>query len=436
MNKECHKPLILILFSAALVTFSCQWGIKSGGEEDADGAEADIVIDHFIDTDADIQVDDGQEIPPECTTDEQCDDGDPCNGEETCNAAGSCEPGDMLPDGTACETPSGVGGTCRAGTCMPTTCGNGEVDDGEECDDGNDIPGDGCENNCTYSCDNAGDCSDDNVCTDDDCVPNDNGQVCRYDGNDNPCDDGLFCTIADQCDGDGNCIGSGDPCEDDLDCTVNESCNEDIDRCGYDIEDGACLIDGACWVDGDENPADECRECRSTVSIGDWSPKADMEECTDGICCDGACRVGGVCCTDADCPTAGCYGTALECGMIVDQVICESQMGCIWRLTGVGVCSGANACSSFTDVLEEMCTGCGCTAVGCGGGTCNCRGPGNPCSDFDNPVPCAVCGCTWDMAYECAGTHFDCSIYITMAECSGQLVCAWSGENCVDYTCQ
>ena len=34
-------------------------------------------------------------------------------------------------------------------TCKNDTCGDGEVDEREQCDDGNAINGDGCDNNCT-----------------------------------------------------------------------------------------------------------------------------------------------------------------------------------------------------------------------------------------------------------------------------------------------
>ena len=48
---------------------------------------------------------------------------------------------DMLP----CTCPDGNGGACMSGQCMCLgTCGDGTVNNGEECDDGNKIAGDGC----------------------------------------------------------------------------------------------------------------------------------------------------------------------------------------------------------------------------------------------------------------------------------------------------
>ncbi|MBW2262326.1 MAG: hypothetical protein JRG91_10170 [Deltaproteobacteria bacterium] len=78
---------------------------------------------------------------------------------------------------------------------VPPDCGNGEVDDGEECDDGNDEDMDGCTSDCTWTCESDEecsigyctegicdlyyhmcethevDCTDDDPCTDDWCDP-------------------------------------------------------------------------------------------------------------------------------------------------------------------------------------------------------------------------------------------------------------------------
>ncbi|MFT3698509.1 MAG: hypothetical protein QM831_35520 [Kofleriaceae bacterium] len=47
-------------------------------------------------------------------------------------------------DGAACD-----GGICHDGVCLPSACGNGYVDPGEQCDDGNQISNDGCSADCT-----------------------------------------------------------------------------------------------------------------------------------------------------------------------------------------------------------------------------------------------------------------------------------------------
>jgi cysteine-rich repeat protein len=72
------------------------------------------------------------------------------------DTAHTCTPGAPLADGTAC----GSGMYCKAGTCTPAVCGNGVVEPGEQCDDGNTTNGDGCNTNCTFSCTNpATDCT-------------------------------------------------------------------------------------------------------------------------------------------------------------------------------------------------------------------------------------------------------------------------------------
>jgi cysteine-rich repeat protein len=38
--------------------------------------------------------------------------------------------------------------TCDPNPCPPATCGDGDLDPGEECDDGNTVPGDGCDALC------------------------------------------------------------------------------------------------------------------------------------------------------------------------------------------------------------------------------------------------------------------------------------------------
>ena len=55
---------------------------------------------------------------------------------------------DGLADGQTCRAANGGGGTCENGVCHTGLCGNGKIDVGEACDDGNQVSGDGCRGDC------------------------------------------------------------------------------------------------------------------------------------------------------------------------------------------------------------------------------------------------------------------------------------------------
>jgi cysteine-rich repeat protein len=82
-------------------------------------------------------------------------------------------------------------------------CGNGTVEAGEDCDDGNTADGDCCSATCTFE------------------------------AVDSPCADGAYCNGDETCDGAGTCQpGTPVVCADDgLYCNGTESCNEDTDSC-------------------------------------------------------------------------------------------------------------------------------------------------------------------------------------------------------------
>ena len=68
------------------------------------------------------------------------------------NVPPACLPGDQWCD-CAAEQTCAEGLHCVEDVCvaLPPACGNGTLDPGEECDDGNDLGFDGCEVNCTES---------------------------------------------------------------------------------------------------------------------------------------------------------------------------------------------------------------------------------------------------------------------------------------------
>jgi len=138
----------------------------------------------------------------------------------------------------------------------PPKCGDGELDEGEQCDDGNTVGGDGCSAICTIEppCGNG---------------MKDEGEECD-DGN-NVDGDGCsaICTIEPFC-GDGT-LDSGEQCDD--------GNNEDGDGCSAD-----CAIESRCG-DGTVNEGEQCDDGNTTGGDG-CSATCEVEhgpKCGNGI---------------------------------------------------------------------------------------------------------------------------------------------------------
>lgn len=125
--------------------------------------------DGFVDPRAGETCEDGNEISGDgcepgicrysCESDDDCSVTDPMCAAGVCTDAHGCSVA-LVPDETACTSAGSKAGECRAGICIPTTCGDGQLDADEACDDGNTEPGDGCEHDCSLICETDQDCSD------------------------------------------------------------------------------------------------------------------------------------------------------------------------------------------------------------------------------------------------------------------------------------
>ncbi len=111
---------------------------------------------NFSVTGVNYQVDDPSCRGPVCgdgilDPGEECDDGNLIDG-DGCSALCELEPfcGDgILDPGEACDDGNNADGDGCSATCMfEPFCGDGNLDPGEQCDDGNNVDGDGCSASC------------------------------------------------------------------------------------------------------------------------------------------------------------------------------------------------------------------------------------------------------------------------------------------------
>ncbi len=316
------------------LTADCQHAVNDAGACD----DGNVCTDDLCKSGKCISV-----VKCDCAADVDCDDKNPCTT-DVCQA-GKCvakaADGNTCSPGDKCQKPGS--GTCSGGACLP---GNAPVDCSVVADACNAGICDASTGKCQPVAKPAGTaCADGDGCTTGDiceggkctagapliCPPpvdqpckeaicqstGAEGHVCqawaRPTGT--ACDDGLFCTVAEQCDASGDCLGTpfacGSPstcllgmcdetqkgcvfinagsttlCDDGLYCTVGDACNGS----------GACTggaprvcAGGACLTGVCDEPTDQCLTeatpgcCSTDASCDDGFP------CTTDICNAGAC---------------------------------------------------------------------------------------------------------------------------------------------------
>ncbi len=247
-----------------------------------------------------------------------------------CTPGGACDP-DLVcdPDAMVCRSPDAV-------------CGNGMVEPGEACDDGNMNNNDDCLNTCeAASCGDgflwAGmeECDDGNMDDTDTCLSN-----CKI----YTCGDGV--------------VGPGEAC-DDGNTNNNDQCTNDckLPTCGNGIVEGTEECD-----DGNMDDTDDCLSTCLAAKCGDNVVHAGVEECDDG--------------NDVD--DDGCTNM------------------CTLPVCGDGIVQMGEACDDGNDVNDDGCTNM-CTLPTCGDGIVQ---MGEECDDgnMDDTDACtnacknAICG--------------------------------------------
>jgi hypothetical protein len=259
------------------------------------------------------------------------DDGLFCTGDAFCDAVMDCSAtGDPCDDGSRCEE--------ETDECVRVPgCGDGIVDPGEECDDGNVLGGDCCS------------------------------ASCQFEPVDSPCPDGMYCNGEETCDGAGTCqAGTPVDCSDGVGCTV-DSCNEATDSCDNTPDDGIC--DSGLFCDGTE-VCDSVNDCQAGTPEG----------CDDGVgCTDDSCdEDNDVCVNDPN--DVNCTDDGLFC---TGDAFCDAVMDC--SVTG-DPCDAGTVCNDETDTCD----------AGGGGGGCELRPAGSGRSGISNattPILILLCLC-------------------------------------------
>jgi len=202
-----------------------------------------------------------------------------CIGNTPCGN-GNVDPGEQCDDGS--DNSDTDPDACRT-NCLEAHCGDGVTDADEECDDGNAVDGDGCESDCTFT--PGPTCGDGTLDPDEDCddgVANSDTtpDACRTNCVDPFCGDGV--TDSDEDCDDGNAV-DGDGCESDCTVTLGPFCGDG------NVDDGEECDDGP---DNSDVTPDACRTDCTAPRCGDGVVDPDNDESCEPpgtVVCDSAC---------------------------------------------------------------------------------------------------------------------------------------------------
>ncbi len=212
-------------------------------------------------------------------------------------------------------------------TEVPATCGNGVVEPPEECDDRNTVAGDGCENDCTWTCEEHEDCAD-----------------------------GLPCNGEEQCNTETHACEPGLAPADGTECTTLSG-GPGVCRSGScapaSCGNGSVEGDEEC-DDGNTDDTDAClTDCRNAF-CGDGFIRSGVEECdTEGAPCTTTCEsTGNRACLDGCELSDVCSPPAEVCNGLDDDCIdgCDNGFAC---------CAGTTVFGSEADTRCPWSAPCG-----------------------------------------------------------------------------
>jgi len=300
-------------------------------------------------------------------------------------------------------------------------CGNGVVEPGEQCDDGNTLDGDCCSSTCQF--DPAGaPCTGTNVCLT--ATTCDGAGVC---GGGTPtlsaCNDGNVCTVADTC-FNGACVGVPNTCDDANVCTT-DFCTPPTVGCGH-LNNALACNDGNAATVGDSCSGSKCmgftRDAKLTLIAGENpSLSAAFPAAGDARTNGTSVRVSLINMDPARFP-AGCTGAAITVGGISGTATVTpfaAQAAPLVRATAVNFLVPGTVAAGSTASIRLSCTVGGVThSTRWSGVVANAPAP--------PPAPCTPTTCA-AQGKNCGTIPDGCGGTLTCGVCTAPLTCGGGG---------